>query len=73
MPKISIYLSDDLYREAKARELPLSALAQEAIERAVDAARVDAWVERVRSRPPRMSRRIDTAALMDEVREEFGA
>lgn len=64
-------MPSDLHREAKgARPTPVRA-GSEAIERAVDASRVSAWVERVRSRPP-MSRRIDTAALMDQVREEFG-
>lgn len=73
MPKVSIYLPDDLCREAKDPDLPLSSLAQEAIERAVTAARTNAWVARMRSRPLRVGPIFDTSALMDEVREEFGA
>ncbi len=72
MPKVSIYLPDALYREAQARKLPLSALAQQAVERALrDSDRQD-WVARVRSRPPRCRTEIDTADLLTEVREEFG-
>lgn len=72
MPKVSVYLPDELYREAKAKGLPISTLAQEAIERALrDSARQE-WVARVRARPRRVDKVIDTAAIMDEVREEFG-
>ncbi|PZS15823.1 MAG: hypothetical protein DLM60_16450 [Pseudonocardiales bacterium] len=72
MPKVSIYLPDALYREAQARNLPLSALAQQAIENALkESARHD-WVAKVRSRPQRCHTVIDTAHLLTEVREEFG-
>ena len=73
MPKVSVYLSDELYREARARELPLSALTQKAVEEALAAAQTDEWVERVRARPRRYDGRIDITRLMDEVRDEFGA
>jgi post-segregation antitoxin (ccd killing protein) len=72
MPKVSVYLPDDLYRAAQERKLPLSALTQEAVERALRASDLKDWVARVRARPPRCNTEIDTAALMDEVREEFG-
>ncbi|MGH3870492.1 MAG: type II toxin-antitoxin system CcdA family antitoxin [Pseudonocardiaceae bacterium] len=72
MPKVSIYLPDALYREAQARKLHLSALAQQAIESAVrESARQD-WITKVRSRPPRCHTVIDTAAVLTEVREELG-
>ena len=35
MPEVSVYLPDELYRAAQERKLPLSALAQEAVERAL--------------------------------------
>ena len=35
MPKVSVYLSQELYDRAKEQELPISALAQEAIENAL--------------------------------------
>ncbi|MBO0874561.1 MAG: type II toxin-antitoxin system CcdA family antitoxin [Pseudonocardia sp.] len=73
MPKVSVYLPDELYREAKAKGLPISALAQEAIERALRDNQREEWVARVRARPRRVNTIIDTAAIMDEVREEFGA
>jgi hypothetical protein len=76
MPKVSIYLPDDLYREARDRRLPLSALAQEAIEVALRRGRTDAWVAQVRARSPRRppgSAPIDTAELLDRVREDFGS
>lgn len=72
MPKVSIYLPDDLYRDARAHELPLSALAQQAIENALSATRTREWVHRVRNRPPRYRRPVEAAALVDEVRGDFG-
>lgn len=69
---MSIYLPDDLYQDARAHELPLSALAQQAIENALNATRTTEWVNRVRSRPPRHHRAVDSAALVGEVREDFG-
>lgn len=73
MPKVSVYLPDDLYREVRARHLPLSALTQSAVEQALRASDRQDWVARVRSRPPRQDPVIDTSQLMAEVREEFGA
>jgi post-segregation antitoxin (ccd killing protein) len=72
MPKVSIYLPDALYREAQARKLPLSALAQQAVETALRESDRREWVARVRSRPQRCHTAIDTALLLTEVREEFG-
>ncbi|MBA3906520.1 MAG: type II toxin-antitoxin system CcdA family antitoxin [Pseudonocardiales bacterium] len=72
MPKVSVYLPDALYREAQARQLPLSALTQEAVERALRASDRQHWVERVRSRAPRCHLTIDAAAMLDKVRAEFG-
>lgn len=72
MPKVSIYLPDELYRQARAHDLPLSALAQEAIRAALRRRRNVDWIEQVQERPRRVDRRIDSAALLDEVRDEFG-
>lgn len=72
MPKISVYLPDELYDEARAHRLPISALTQQAIEGALAAERTRDWVQRVRERPARCGTRIDTAAVLAEVREEFG-
>lgn len=73
MPKVSIYLSDDQYREVKAHDLPLSALAQDAVEQALAGSRRAQWVAGVRARDPRHHGRIDTAELLAGARAEFGA
>ncbi|MGI8872753.1 MAG: type II toxin-antitoxin system CcdA family antitoxin [Egibacteraceae bacterium] len=73
MPKISVYLSDDLYRAARDEQLAISALAQEAIEAALRARSVDRWIEQVRARPARTHRSIDAANAVAAAREEFGA
>lgn len=73
MPKVSIYLPDDLYQDARALRLPLSTVAQRAIEDALAAAHTRDWVGKVRARPVRCRRRLDTAGLLESVREDFGA
>lgn len=72
IPKVSVYLPDDLYREARDRALPISALAQEAIRAAVAADRNQRWIERARKSRQDIAP-IDTSALLVDVREEFGA
>lgn len=72
MPKVSIYVPDKLYHEARARELSLSSLTQQAIENALASAHTSEWAARVRARPPRHHGRVDTSALLDSVKEEFG-
>jgi post-segregation antitoxin (ccd killing protein) len=72
MPKISVYLPDDLYQMAREEQLPLSTLAQRAIEQALRAGRVERWVERVRARPARVTTQIGTLGALDQAREEFG-
>ena len=72
MPKVSVYLPDELYRAARDRGLPISSLAQEAIEKALAADATRTWVDRIRARPPLTNERIDVPRLLDEVRDEFG-
>jgi post-segregation antitoxin (ccd killing protein) len=72
MPKVNIYLSDDLYVRAKERNLPLSALAQRAVEQALAQSELQSWITRLRSRP-RRTVEVNSAALLDQAREEFGA
>lgn len=69
---MTVYLPDDLYREARQRALPVSALAQQALEQAIRRARAGEWVASVESRGTRVKRRIDTSALLQRVRDEFG-
>lgn len=73
MPKVSIYLPDDLYAEVREQGIPMSSVAQRALEDALRAGKNAAWIARAAQRPLRTARVIDTAALLDEVREEFGA
>jgi post-segregation antitoxin (ccd killing protein) len=73
MPKISVYLPDELYRRARELDLPVSALTQAAIRAELDRDPNAAWIRRARSRQPRVRDRIDTAQLLDEVRESFDA
>jgi post-segregation antitoxin (ccd killing protein) len=72
MPKVSVYLPDELYRRARERKLPISSLAQEAIEAALRLEHNARWVARQRARPRRVGPPIDIEKLMDEVRDEFG-
>jgi post-segregation antitoxin (ccd killing protein) len=72
MPKVSVYLPDDLYRAAQERKLPLSALTQQAVEQALRKSELKEWVARMRARPPLTDVVIDTEAVLDEVRAEFG-
>jgi post-segregation antitoxin (ccd killing protein) len=73
MPKVSVYLPDDLYRAAQARKLSLSALTQDAVERALRSSDRQEWVDKVRSRPRRCTTTVDVGAILDDVRSEFGA
>lgn len=72
MPKVSVYLPDELYRSARDHGLPISTLAQRAIEAALQSQATDGWVNRVRSRPRRYFSEVDSAAVVDGVREDFG-
>lgn len=72
MPKVSVYLPEELYRAARDLGLPLSTLAQRAIEEELHAARSDRWVEEVRARAPRVRATLDTAAAVAAARDEFG-
>jgi post-segregation antitoxin (ccd killing protein) len=73
MPKVSVYLPDELYRAARDEDLPISALAQRAIEQALRESRTDKWVDAVRGRPPRVTNKIDTSSAVAAARDEFGA
>lgn len=72
MPKVNIYLPDELYSRARERSLPLSALAQRAVEQALAQSELQAWISRRQGRS-RRAVEVDSAALLREVRDEFGA
>lgn len=52
MARVNINLPDEFAEGAKASELNVSRLAQEAIRRAVDARGLDLWLEQAASLPP---------------------
>jgi hypothetical protein len=71
VPKVSVYLPDDLYRRAREHDLALSALTQDAVARALAAQDNRAWIDRVGAQPPRVREPVDIGRLMDEVRDGF--
>jgi len=71
MPKVSVYLPDDLAAEVRRRGLPLSSLAQEAVRAAIRAEDTAAWVARMRARGPVLTGDVDLAAVMAAVRDEL--
>ncbi|GAA4415159.1 hypothetical protein GCM10023169_01230 [Georgenia halophila] len=72
MPKVSVYLPDDMYRQVRERHLSLSALTQDAVEKALARRSLEDWIEGERHRAPRASKPVPTSAIMDEIRDEFG-
>jgi post-segregation antitoxin (ccd killing protein) len=73
VPKVSVYLPDELYRRAREQGIKLSAVTQAALERELARDPNAAWVARVRDRAPRVEGELDTSRLLAEVRDEFGA
>lgn len=71
MPKVSVYVPGDLYDAVRRYGIPVSAVAQEALEAAVALKANRTWADRARTRPVRRSV-VDTSTLLDEVRGEFG-
>lgn len=71
MPKVSVYLPDELYRQVRERGLSVSALSQAAIKAELERRPNAAWLAEVSSRPRRCHEVIDTSALLAEVRDEF--
>jgi len=72
MPKVSVYLPDDLAAEVRRRGLPLSALAQAAVHDAIHAQDRAAWVTRMRTRPRTDTPDLDLSTVMAAVRDELG-
>lgn len=72
MPKVSVYVPDAMYDELRARNLPISKLAQDAFARALESGANQEWVRRARSRPLRTTG-LATEDLMAEVDTDFGA
>ncbi len=72
MPKLSVYLSDDVYEAVRRYEIPVSSVAQAALQAEVVRRANGEWITRALRRQIRTVP-IDTSAVLDEVRDEFGA
>ena len=72
MVLVNLHLPDDLVEQARAADLDMSRLAQDAIRRALDARAVNDWLDELASLPPAG---IDPAVVKEAVRsakDEFG-
>lgn len=67
MPKVSVYLSDELYRRARECELSVSAVTRSALEDELAAEDNAAWIDQVRSRPPRLTSPVEISEMIVEV------
>lgn len=72
MARVNVYLPDELAEQARAADLNVSGLAQDAIRRALDAQAVNDWLDDLASLAPAG---IDPAIVREAVRsakDEFG-
>lgn len=72
MPKVSVYLPDELYDRVRSQGLSMSSVTQSALERQITSVVNDAWIDRMATVGTRLRCVVDTTELMDEVRDEFG-
>jgi post-segregation antitoxin (ccd killing protein) len=69
MPRVNIYLPDDLAAAVRAAGLNLSSLTQDAIRRHLSGRTTDAWLATLGSAPAHVSHD-DALAALDAAREE---
>ena len=72
MPKVSVYLPDELYERVRSQGLSMSAVTQSALEQQLTSVVNDSWIDRMATTAPRLCRPVHTAELLDAVRDEFG-
>ena len=73
MPKVSVYLPDELYRAARERGVSVSTVAQNALRDELAAAQNEQWIEWARGRLEREApAQISVSDLIADVRDEFG-
>lgn len=72
VPKVSVYLPDELYRRAREEGLKLSRLTRAAVEEALGGRPNDRWLDEVAARPRRLRETVDTSQLLADARDEFG-
>jgi post-segregation antitoxin (ccd killing protein) len=69
MPRVNIYLPDDLAAAVRAAGLNLSALTQEAVRRHLAGRTTDAWLATIEPTPANVTHD-DALAALDAAREE---
>ena len=72
MPRVNIYLPDDLAEEARAAGINVSQVAQEALRGELRRQRVSDWVARVSKRPPTGVTHEQVIEALNAAREEMG-
>jgi post-segregation antitoxin (ccd killing protein) len=73
MPRVNIYLPDDLAAEAKAAGLNVSQVAQHALRERLNRKRTAEWVARIQKLPPTGVTHEEVMDALGAVREEMGA
>jgi post-segregation antitoxin (ccd killing protein) len=73
MPRVNIYLPDDLAAEAKEAGLNVSQVAQDALRKQLNRRRTAEWVARVQKLPPTGVTHEEVMDALSAVREEMGA
>jgi post-segregation antitoxin (ccd killing protein) len=72
MARVNVYLPDDLAQEARAAELNISRVTQEALSSALAHNKTDRWLDRLESLPQADVSHRSVIAALDEARTEFG-
>ena len=73
MPRVNIYLPDDLAAEAREAGVNVSQVAQAALRKQLNKKRSAEWVARVRRLPPTGVTHGQVTGALHAVREEMGA
>jgi len=72
MARINVYVPDELAEQARAADLNVSSVTQEAIRRELSARQADGWIDRVAAIPAARVSHGDVIAALDAAREELG-
>ncbi|SDT58241.1 type II toxin-antitoxin system CcdA family antitoxin [Jiangella sp. DSM 45060] len=73
MARLNVYVPDDLAEEAKASDLNVSQLTQQALRHELARRRAETWLDRVRRRRYAGVTHDHAMEALDAAREEFGA
>jgi post-segregation antitoxin (ccd killing protein) len=72
MPRVNIYLPDDLAAEARRIGLNISALTQDSIRQAMAARRINAWLDELTALGATGIRHQEVVEAVRAARQEFG-